>query len=258
MGPYAASKSAVHRLTESLADELKLKGVTVNAVLPSIIDTPANRRDMPKADFNRWVAPADLAAVMLFLASDEAKAVTGALIPCRGGCSEQVSHALPARPEEPAKRRLETICALPAPPGACFETRRCASLLACSNATGSLWRRRRSRAPSACSTRCLAVVATARIIQLTDARDASARPATDVDDESVIEATAAIGEALEGKTARQRNPHRRGSLSWLAWITARLGGWHEKGALVRPGVGPYVSEKHRSVAKRDIQGRRTS
>jgi len=84
MGPYAASKSAVHRLTESLADELKLKGVTVNAVLPSIIDTPANRRDMPKADFDRWVAPADLAAVMLFLASDEAKAVTGALIPVSG------------------------------------------------------------------------------------------------------------------------------------------------------------------------------
>ena len=83
-GPYAASKSAVHRLTESLADELKLKGVTVNAVLPSIIDTPANRRDMPKADFDRWVSPADLAAVILFLASDEAKAVTGALIPVSG------------------------------------------------------------------------------------------------------------------------------------------------------------------------------
>ena len=83
-GPYGASKSAVHRLTESLADELKLKGVTVNAVLPSIIDTPANRADMPKADFARWVAPADLAAVMLFLASDEAKAVTGALIPVTG------------------------------------------------------------------------------------------------------------------------------------------------------------------------------
>ena len=84
LGPYAASKSAVHRLTESLADELKLKGVTVNAVLPSIIDTPANRRDMPKADFARWVSPADLAAVILFLASDEAKAVTGALIPVSG------------------------------------------------------------------------------------------------------------------------------------------------------------------------------
>ena len=83
-GPYAAAKSAVHRLTESLADELKLKGVTVNAVLPSIIDTAANRRDMPQADFARWVKPADLAAVMLFLASDEAKAVTGALIPVKG------------------------------------------------------------------------------------------------------------------------------------------------------------------------------
>jgi NAD(P)-dependent dehydrogenase (short-subunit alcohol dehydrogenase family) len=83
-GPYAASKSAVHRLTESLADELKLRGVTVNAVLPSTIDTPANRRDMPKADFDRWVKPADLAAVMLFLASDEAKAVTGALISVSG------------------------------------------------------------------------------------------------------------------------------------------------------------------------------
>jgi len=83
-GPYAASKSAVHRLTESLADELKLKGVTVNAVLPSIIDTALNRRDMPNADFSRWVAPGDLAAVMLFLASDEAKAVTGALIPVSG------------------------------------------------------------------------------------------------------------------------------------------------------------------------------
>jgi NAD(P)-dependent dehydrogenase (short-subunit alcohol dehydrogenase family) len=84
MGPYAASKSAVHRLTEALADELKLKGVTVNAVLPSTIDTPANRRDMPKADFDRWVSPADLAAVILFLASDEAKAVTGTLIPVSG------------------------------------------------------------------------------------------------------------------------------------------------------------------------------
>ena len=83
-GPYAASKSAVHRLTEALANELKQKGVSVNAVLPSIIDTPANRRDMPKADFSRWVAPADLAAVMLFLASDEAKAITGALIPVTG------------------------------------------------------------------------------------------------------------------------------------------------------------------------------
>lgn len=85
MGAYAASKAGVHRFTESLADELKAKNVTVNAVLPSIIDTPANRKDMPDADFSKWVAPGDLAAVILFLASDEAKAVTGALIPVTGG-----------------------------------------------------------------------------------------------------------------------------------------------------------------------------
>jgi NAD(P)-dependent dehydrogenase (short-subunit alcohol dehydrogenase family) len=85
MGPYAASKAAVHKLTESLAEEFKNRGVTVNAVLPSIIDTPANRADMPKANFDHWVRPIDLAAVILFLASDEAKAVTGALIPVTGG-----------------------------------------------------------------------------------------------------------------------------------------------------------------------------
>ena len=84
MGPYAASKAAVHRLTEALAEELKDAGVTVNAVLPSIIDTAQNRADMPKADFSRWVAPADLAEVMLFLTSEKAGAVTGALIPVRG------------------------------------------------------------------------------------------------------------------------------------------------------------------------------
>ena len=85
MGAYAASKAGVHRLTESLAEELKNRGVTVNAVLPSIIDTPANRAQMPNAQFDRWVAPADLAAVILFLASREAKAVTGALVPVVGG-----------------------------------------------------------------------------------------------------------------------------------------------------------------------------
>jgi len=84
MGPYAASKAGVHSLTQSLAEELKADGVTVNAVLPSIIDTPTNRADMPKADFSTWVAPEDLAAVMLFLASEEARAVTGALIPVTG------------------------------------------------------------------------------------------------------------------------------------------------------------------------------
>jgi NAD(P)-dependent dehydrogenase (short-subunit alcohol dehydrogenase family) len=80
MGPYTASKSGVHRFTESLAEELKAKGVTVNAVLPSIIDTPQNRADMPDADPAKWVTPAELAEVMLFLASEPASAVTGALV----------------------------------------------------------------------------------------------------------------------------------------------------------------------------------
>ncbi len=84
MGPYAASKAGVHQLTHSLAEELKADGVTVNAVLPSILDTPTNRADMPKADFAAWVAPEDLASVMLFLASEEARAVTGALVPVMG------------------------------------------------------------------------------------------------------------------------------------------------------------------------------
>lgn len=83
MGPYAASKSGVHRLTEALAEELKGK-VTVNAVLPSTIDTPANRRDMPTADFSTWATPQEVAAMILFLAGNEASGVTGALIPVTG------------------------------------------------------------------------------------------------------------------------------------------------------------------------------
>ncbi|HKH02774.1 MAG TPA: SDR family oxidoreductase [Bradyrhizobium sp.] len=83
MGAYAASKAGVHRLTEALAAEWKGR-ITVNAVLPSIIDTPANRASMPRADFGKWVTPQELAEVILFLVSDAASAVTGALLPVSG------------------------------------------------------------------------------------------------------------------------------------------------------------------------------
>jgi len=84
MGAYAASKAGVAKLTEALAEELKDRGITVNAILPSILDTPKNRADMPRADFTRWVAPAEAAEVIAFLVSDAARAVTGALIPVAG------------------------------------------------------------------------------------------------------------------------------------------------------------------------------
>lgn len=84
MGAYAAAKSAVMRLTESMSAELREKNINVNCVLPSIIDTPANRADMPKADPKRWVAPSALADVILFLASDRARAVHGASVPVVG------------------------------------------------------------------------------------------------------------------------------------------------------------------------------
>lgn len=84
VGAYTASKSGVMRFTESLAEELKPRGVTVNALLPSIIDTPPNRADMPDADFSRWVKPEQLAGVIVFLLSDAASAITGALIPVTG------------------------------------------------------------------------------------------------------------------------------------------------------------------------------
>jgi NAD(P)-dependent dehydrogenase (short-subunit alcohol dehydrogenase family) len=84
MGPYAASKAGVAKLTEALAEELKDRGITVNAILPSTLDTPKNRADMPKADFTRWVTLSEAAEVIAFLVSDKASAVTGALIPVAG------------------------------------------------------------------------------------------------------------------------------------------------------------------------------
>jgi NAD(P)-dependent dehydrogenase (short-subunit alcohol dehydrogenase family) len=84
MGPYAASKAGVAQLTEALADELKDRGITVNAILPSTLDTPKNRVDMPNADFTRWVTLSEAAEVIAFLVSNEASAVTGALIPLAG------------------------------------------------------------------------------------------------------------------------------------------------------------------------------
>lgn len=84
MGSYAASKAGVAKLSEALADELKDRGITVNAVLPSIIDTPVNRADMPNADFERWVKPQQVADLIVFLLSDRASAITGALIPITG------------------------------------------------------------------------------------------------------------------------------------------------------------------------------
>lgn len=84
MAAYTASKSGVARLTEALSEELKDQGVRVNAVLPAIIDTPTNRRDMPEADFSRWASPGEVANVIAFLLSDAASGVTGAAIRVTG------------------------------------------------------------------------------------------------------------------------------------------------------------------------------
>jgi NAD(P)-dependent dehydrogenase (short-subunit alcohol dehydrogenase family) len=81
---YAASKAAVLRLTEALSAEVRDKGINVNAVIPSTIDTPGNRAAQPDADTSKWVKPEDLAAVIVFLASEAANAIHGTLIPVYG------------------------------------------------------------------------------------------------------------------------------------------------------------------------------
>ena len=84
MGAYSAAKAAVIRLTESMSAEVRERGINVNCVLPTIIDTPENRSAMPGADPSRWVAPAELAQVILFLSSERARAVHGAILPVTG------------------------------------------------------------------------------------------------------------------------------------------------------------------------------
>jgi NAD(P)-dependent dehydrogenase (short-subunit alcohol dehydrogenase family) len=81
LAAYAASKAAAFAMMGSLAEDLKGTGIRANSVLPSVIDTAANRRAMPNADFEKWPKPEDIAIVILFLASDEAKVVHGASIP---------------------------------------------------------------------------------------------------------------------------------------------------------------------------------
>ncbi|MFN2118717.1 MAG: SDR family NAD(P)-dependent oxidoreductase [Candidatus Promineifilaceae bacterium] len=85
MAPYTVSKSAVIRLTESMAEELKeIDGINVNCILPGTIDTMRNRQDMPDADFSKWVTPQALADIIVFLASEDARAINGASIPVYG------------------------------------------------------------------------------------------------------------------------------------------------------------------------------
>jgi len=81
---YSASKSAVLRLTESMAAELKSSNINVNCIMPATIDTPQNRKAIPNADFSKWVAPEAIADVILFLISDAARAINGAALPIYG------------------------------------------------------------------------------------------------------------------------------------------------------------------------------
>ncbi len=83
-GAYSAAKAALLRLTESMAGELKQKNIQVNSVVPGIIDTPENRKDMPNADFDNWVSPEQVTDAILFLASSSADAISGTAIPVYG------------------------------------------------------------------------------------------------------------------------------------------------------------------------------
>jgi len=89
MGPYCAAKSAVLRVTEAMAAELRAQRITVNCVLPTILDTPENRAAMPNADPSGWVAPEDCAKVFVFLASEYGRPINGAAIPVSGSRAEQ-------------------------------------------------------------------------------------------------------------------------------------------------------------------------
>ncbi|MBB17591.1 short-chain dehydrogenase [Candidatus Poribacteria bacterium] len=84
MGAYCVSKAGVRTLTESIAEEVKDKGININAIMPSIIDTQANRQSMPKADFSKWVSPQKIAKVVRFLVSEDAQIINGAAIPVYG------------------------------------------------------------------------------------------------------------------------------------------------------------------------------
>ncbi len=84
VGAYGASKAGVLNLTEAIAEEVREYNINVNAILPSVIDTPANRKAMPEADFSKWVKPEEIARVVVFLASDESKPISGAGIPVFG------------------------------------------------------------------------------------------------------------------------------------------------------------------------------
>ena len=114
MGAYIASKSAVMRLTETMAAELREKNINVNCVLPTVIDTPQNRADMPKADPKRWVAPGDLASVIVFLASNEARAIHGATLPVTGLSGASRCAAITAAPR-PTTRSSRSGRGIPPP-----------------------------------------------------------------------------------------------------------------------------------------------